>query len=88
MINYGKQFIDKKDIKEVTKVLKSNFLTQGPYVLKFEKALSKFLGYKYATVVSSGTAALHLVGKVLGWKKNDNIITTPISFLATSNSIA
>jgi len=87
MINYGKQFIDKKDIKEVTKVLKSNFLTQGPYVLKFEKALSKFLGYKYATVVSSGTAALHLVGKVLGWKKNDNIITTPISFLATSNSI-
>ena len=43
MINYGKQFIDKKDIKEVTKVLKSNFVTQGPYVLKFEKALSKFL---------------------------------------------
>lgn len=87
MINYGKQSIDQQDIDAVTKVLKSNFITQGNEVGKFEKLLSNKFGAKNCVVLSSGTAALHLLGIALGWKKNDIIITTPISFLATSNSI-
>lgn len=87
MINYGRQSIDKLDIRAVTKVLKSNFITQGKEVEKFERLLSKKFGAKNCIAVSSGTAALHLLGIALGWSKNDIIITTPISFLATSNSI-
>jgi len=87
MINYGKQYIDASDIKSVTKVLKGEWLTQGPQVVKFEYAIKNFFRAKYCAVVSSGTAALHLVGIALGWKKGDIILTTPISFLATSNSI-
>lgn len=87
MINYGKQHIDKSDIYQVTKVLKSDYITQGRNILKFENALSNYFGSKYCSVVSSGTAALHLLGLALGWKENDIIITTPLSFLATSNAI-
>ena len=87
MINYGKQNIDQSDIKAVIKVLKGNLITQGSTSIEFEKSLSQKFGSKYTSVVSSGTAALHLLGLALGWKKNDIILTTPISFLATSNSI-
>ena len=87
MINYGKQFIDNDDIKAVTKILKSKFLTQGPLVNKFEKKLKNFLGSKYCCALSSGTAALHLAGLSSLLGKNDYVITSPISFLATSNAI-
>jgi len=87
MINYGKQNINSKDIKSVIKSLKSNFLTQGPIVEKFEKKISKFLKSKYCIGVSSGTSALEIVAKVLNWKKNDIIIVSPITFLATANCI-
>ena len=87
MIGYGRQYIDNDDIKAVTKVLKSNLITQGSNVKKFEKSLSKTFGSKYSSALSSGTAALHLLGLALGWKKGDIVLTTPISFLATSNSI-
>ncbi len=87
MIGYGKQFIDQKDIIAVVKVLKSKNLTQGPTVKKFENKLKKFMGAKYCCALSSGTGALHLAGLALDWSKKDYIITTPISFLATSNSI-
>lgn len=87
MINYGQQFIDNQDIKSVTKVLKSKLITQGPNLKKFELALAKRFSSKYCSVVSNGTAALHLLAVALGWKKNDIILTTPVSFLATSNSI-
>ena len=87
MISYGKQYIDKSDIKTVIKILKGNWLTQGPQVENFEKALkSKFLA-KYCTVLSSGTAALHLAGLALGWKRGDIVLCSPISFLASSNCI-
>ena len=52
-------------------VLKSDFLTQGPKVEKFEKSLNKYFKSKYCSVVSNGTAALHLIGKALKWKKGD-----------------
>ena len=87
MINYGKQFIDKSDIKAVVNTLKSGKITQGPVVANFEKALCKKMGYRYATAVSNGTAALHLIGISLNWKEGDIVLTTPITFLATSNSI-
>jgi UDP-4-amino-4,6-dideoxy-N-acetyl-beta-L-altrosamine transaminase len=87
VINYGKQSIDKLDIRAVTKVLKSNLITQGYEVEKFERLLSKKFGGRNCVAVSSGTAALHLLGIALGWSKNDIIITTPMSFLATSNAI-
>ena len=87
MIPYGKQFIDSKDINEVMKVIKSNFITQGPKVQEFEKALAKYSGAKYAVAVSHGTAALHLAYLVLGLKKGDEVITTPNTFVATSNML-
>jgi len=86
MIAYGKQTIDKNDIDEVIKTLKSDYLTTGPKVAEFEEELAKKLNFKYVVVVSSGTAALHLASKVL-LHQGDKVITTPNSFLATSNSI-
>ncbi len=86
-INYGKHLIGNDDIQCVIKSLKSNHITQGENIFKFENALNKFFGSKYSTVVSSGTAALHLAGKVLNWSNKDTIITTPLTFLASINSI-
>ena len=82
-INYGFQTIENDDIKSVIKILKSKYLTQGPEVNKFENNLSKKLGSKYCLAVNNGTAALHLAGKALNWKKNDIVITTP-TFLSTA----
>jgi len=86
MIPYGKQFIEKEDIEEVVSVLKGDFLTTGPKVKEFETLLAQKLNFKYVVVVNSGTAALHLASKVL-LKQGDKVITTPNSFVATSNSI-
>jgi len=82
---YGKQTIDASDTKRVTKVLNSQLITQGPQAQKFEEALSKHFGAKYASVAANGTASLHLIALGLGWKKDDIIITTPITFLASAN---
>tara|TARA_B100000795_G_C22802905_1_gene442926 strand:+ start:3557 stop:4696 length:1140 start_codon:yes stop_codon:yes gene_type:complete len=82
MISYGRQNIDKEDIKSVVKVLKSDFLTQGPIVKKFESRLEKKLNTKYVCCVSSATAALQLVAKSLNWKKGDKIVSSPITFIA------
>ena len=87
MINYGKQSISQDDINAVKKTLKSNYLTQGPAVEKFEKNLSKYFDCKYALAVSSGTSALNIIAKTLNWKKNDPIIVSPITFLASANCI-
>jgi len=86
-IPYGRQFIDKNDIKEVVKVLKSDWLTQGPMVQKFEESLAEYCAVKYAVAVSSGTAALHLACLVAGFKKGDEAVTSPITFLATPNAV-
>ena len=87
MINYGRQYIDSDDVRAVIDVLKSDWLTQGPQIQKFENSLKAYFNSNYCTVLSSGTAALHLAVLTLGWNKEDIIITTPISFLATSNCI-
>ncbi len=83
-IPYSCQTISDSDIKEVVKVLKSPFLTCGPKVGEFEKALAKYVGCKEAVVVSSGTAALHAAYFALGIKEGDEVITTPLTFSATS----
>jgi len=83
---YGRQFIDENDINAAVETLKSDFLTTGPKVKEFEEALAERLGFKYAVAVSSGTAALHLASRVL-LNVGERAVTTPNSFLATSNSI-
>ncbi len=87
MISYGKQSIDKKDIKTVTDTLNSDWLTQGPKVEEFEQALARYCGSKYAVAVFNGTVALHLANLVFSAGITSNVITTPITFLATSNSV-
>jgi UDP-4-amino-4,6-dideoxy-N-acetyl-beta-L-altrosamine transaminase len=85
-IPYGKQWIDDKDIEEVVKVLKSDFITQGPKVKEFEEKLAEFTGAKYAVVFNSGTSALHAAYFSLGLSTDDEFITTPLTFAATSNA--
>ncbi len=86
-ISYGKQSIDKSDIKSVQNVLRKDLLTQGPLVKKFELSLKKKLNSKYATVVNNGSSALLTIGKILNWKKGDIIAVPPITFLSSVNTI-
>ncbi len=85
ILSYSKQTISKNDIKSVSKILKSNFLTQGPTVEKFENKIKKFVKSKYAVAVNSATSGLHLSCLSLGLKKNDYLWTVPNSFAASSN---
>lgn len=87
IIPYGHQFIDNADIKAVVDVLKSDWLTQGPKVNEFERALCANTGAKYAVAVSSGTAGLHIACLAAGIKKGDEAITSPITFVASANCI-
>ena len=81
MIGYGHQYIDDSDIEAVVKVLKSDYLTQGPSVTQFEKTICEITGAKYCVSVSNATAGLHIAE--LG--EGDEGITTPNTFLASSN---
>ena len=83
-INYGRQTIEQDDIDAVVKVLKGDWLTQGPTVECFEKALAEYCGAKYAIAVSNGTIALYIATKALGVLTNG--LTSPITFIATPNS--
>ena len=85
ILPYSRQKIDNKDIKEVTKVLKSNFLTQGNKVPEFEKKLVKKLKSKYAVASNSGTSALHIACLSLNLKKDDLVWTSANSFVASIN---
>jgi len=87
IIPYGHQWIDKNDINKVIKVLKSDWITQGPKIEEFENSLCKHVGAKYAVVVSSGTAALHIACLVAGIKPADEVITSPITFVASANCV-
>lgn len=85
MIHYSHQHIDEEDINAVIGVLRSDWLTQGPNVLAFEKALASYCGARYAVVVPNGTAALHLAYLAVGLGSNDEIITSANTFCATTN---
>ena len=86
-IPYGHQWVDNYDIKELVAVLQSGWITQGPKVKEFEDAFCKYTGAKYAVVVSSGTAALHIACLAAGIKAGDEVITSPITFVASANCV-
>lgn len=85
MIGYGKQYIDEDDIDAVVQTLKSDFLTQGPKVPEFEKAVAKEVNVKYAIAVNSATSALHIACLAIGLSKDDILWTTPNTFVASAN---
>lgn len=83
----AKPYIDDDDINGVVEVLKSGWLSLGPKYKEFEQKFTKYVGVKYACAVSSGTAALHLGVKALGLKTGDEVITSPFSFVSSSNCL-
>lgn len=85
MIFYGKQTIDENDINAVVEVLKSDFLTQGPAIEKFEKYIADYCGAKYAVAVTNATSALHIACLAAGLGKGDTLWTSPITFTASAN---
>lgn len=84
-IFYGHQYIDEADVKAVSEVLASDFLTCGPKINELERKLCELTGAKYAVAVSNGTAALHLACMAAGVGEGDEVITTPITFAASAN---
>ena len=85
-IPYGKHYLDNNDIKSVNKVLKSDSLTQGEYIKKVENKIAKYIGVKYAVLVSSATAGLHITYKAIGLNSSNLLLTSPITFVSTSNA--
>lgn len=86
-IPYGRQYIDEKDVQAVVETLQSDFLTTGPKVKEFEDQFADYVGAKYAVAVSNGTAALHISCLALGLKPGQKVLTTPITFAASSNCV-
>lgn len=86
-IPYGRQNITDEDIQAVVEVLKSDWLTQGPNIKRFEDSFAEYVGAKYAVAVSNGTAALHLCAMAVGVDSGDKVITTPITFVASANCV-
>lgn len=87
MIPYGLHHIDEKDINAVEKVLRSRWLTTGPHVVEFEKKFAKYVGAKYAVAVCNGTAALLLAVAAADIERGSEGLTSPITFLASANSM-
>jgi UDP-4-amino-4,6-dideoxy-N-acetyl-beta-L-altrosamine transaminase len=85
MIPYGRQDINQADIDAVTEILKSDFLTQGPTIVNFEKAVAEYCSAKYAVAVNSATSALHIACMALDLGPGDWLWTSPNTFVATSN---
>ena len=85
MIPYGKQSISKDDIEVVVNVLKSDWLTQGPAVPKFEQAIAKKCNVKYAVAVNSATSALEIACQSLGLGPGKRLWTVPNTFVASAN---
>jgi len=87
MIPYGRQYIDENDIQAVAEVLCSDWLTQGPNTAEFESALCDIVGAKFAVAVNSGTSALHIACLAAGVKDGNEVITSPITFVASANCV-
>lgn len=87
LLPYGRQSIDDKDIKVVEEILKSDYLTTGPKVEEFERKVAEYVGAKYAVAVSNGTSALHASVFAAGIEEGDEVITTPLTFAASSNCV-
>ncbi len=87
VIPYGRQWIDENDIQSVVNVLRSDWITQGPKVDEFEKALAEYCGARYAVAVNSATSALYLACIAAGIESSNEVITSPITFIASANSV-
>ena len=87
MLPYGRQCLDEDDIQAVNEVLRSDWLTTGPKIEAFERAFAEFVGSPNAVAVSSGTAALHAAVFAAGVSPGDEVITSPMTFAATANSV-
>ena len=85
MIYYGKQSISENDIEAIESVLRSDFLTQGPMIERFEKKVAEYCGAKYAVAVTNATSALHIACIAAGLGKGDYLWTSPITFVASAN---
>lgn len=83
-IPYGRQSISQEDIDAVVAVMKTDWLTMGPVVTEFEAAIASLAQTPDATVVSSGTSALHCAYAALGVQEGDEVITSPLTFVATA----
>jgi len=86
-IPYGTQWIDDNDINEVVKVLRSDWITTGPKIKEFEDALCSYIGCRHCVAVNNGTSALDIAVQALELPKGSEVITTPFTFVATSNAI-
>jgi len=84
---YGHHWIDEEDIASVAQALRSDWITQGPRVEEFERAIAAYCGARYGIAFSSGTAALHAACTVAGLGPDDEAITTPLTFVATANAV-
>ena len=85
MIPYGFQWIDKEEIDAVVGVLRSDRITQGPRIEEFERAVADYAGARFGVAFSSGTAALHAACAAAGVSAGDEVITSPLSFVASAN---
>jgi UDP-4-amino-4,6-dideoxy-N-acetyl-beta-L-altrosamine transaminase len=86
-LSYGQQWIDEEDIQAVVETLRSPFITQGPKIQQFEEAIANYVGAKYAVAFANGTAALHAACYAAGVSQGDEVITTPITFVASANCV-
>lgn len=86
-LSYGGQWIMDDEVEAVLDTLRSPFLTQGPNIEQFEQVVSHSVGTKYAVAFSNGTAALHAACYAAGIQSGDEVITTPLTFVATSNAV-
>lgn len=84
---YGRQEVDEDDIAAVVEVLRSDWLTTGPMVDRFEQAVADYTGARYGVAVSSGTAALHAAMFAIGLGPGDEVILSPMTFVATANAV-
>lgn len=88
MLPYGRQSIDESDIESVVGALRSDWLTTGPEVERFEAAVAARAGVDHAVSVTSGTAALHVAYAAAGIEPGDEVVTTPLTFVATAATAA
>lgn len=86
MIPYGRHHIDEEDIRAVTDVLRNGALTQGPVIEAFERAVAEYVGARHAVAISSCTAGLHLAALAADVGPGTTLITSPITFVASSNA--
>ena len=86
VLPYGRQWVSEEDVEAVAAALRSDWLTTGPAVPRFERALAEAVGVPHAVVLNSGTAALHAMYAALGVGPGDEVVTSPLTFAATANA--